>query len=76
MHMCFSGKENNLTKLRPFFKLKHFHVELSQNNRFVIQLNMFLLPYVFGTDFDFFKNVRHSVFLSEKYDKMLAFLNL
>ena len=65
MHMCFSGQENNLTKLRPFFELKLFHVELSQNNRFVIQLNMFLLPYVFGTEFDFFKNVGHSAVLSE-----------
>ena len=65
MHMCFSEKENNLTKLRPFFKLKRFHLELSQNNRFVIQLKMFLMPYVFATEFDFFKNVRHSVFLSE-----------
>ena len=58
-----TGKQFN--KVRHFFKLKLFHVELSQNDRFVIQLNMFLLPYVFGTEFDFFKNVGHSVFLSE-----------
>ena len=59
------GKGKQFNKVTAFFKLKRFHVELSQNNRFVIQLRMFLLPYVFGTEFDFFKNVRHSVFLSE-----------
>ena len=46
MHMCFSKKEKKKTdKITAFFKLKLFHVELSQNDRFVIQLNMFLLPY-------------------------------
>ena len=73
MHMCFPEKENNLTKLRPFFKLKLFLVELSQNNRFVIQLKMFLLPYVFGTEFDLLDIV---FFFPKIFDKMLAFLNL
>ena len=53
--MCFSEKEKTIYKGTAFYKLKLFHVELSQNNRFVIQFNMFLLPYVFSTEFDFFK---------------------
>ena len=63
MHMCFSEQKKTILQVMAFLKL--FHVELSQNDRFVIQFNMFLLPYGFGTEFDFFLNVRHSVFLSE-----------
>ena len=63
MHMCFSEQEKKNLQVMAFLKL--FHVELSQNDRFVIQFIMFLLPYVFGTEFDFFLNVTHSVFLSE-----------
>ena len=48
------GKGKQFYKVTAFFKLKLFHVELSQNNRFVIQVNMFLLSYDFGTEFDFF----------------------
>ena len=71
------GKGKQFYKVTAFFKLKLFHVELSQNNRFVIQLNMFLLPYVFGTEFDFFLKMLDKVFFFPKmYDKMLAFLNL
>ena len=71
------GKGNQFYKVTAFFKLKLFHVELSQNNRFVIQLNMFLLPYVFGTELDFFLKMLDKVFFYPKmYDKMLAFFNL
>ena len=63
MHMCFSETKKTILQVMAFLNL--FHVELSQNDRFVIQFNTFLLPYVFGTEFDFFLNVRHSVFLSE-----------
>ena len=52
MHMCFSEQKKTILQVMAFLKL--FHVELSQNDRFVIQFNMFLLPYVFGTEFDFF----------------------
>ena len=62
MHMCFSEKKKTILQVMVFLKL--FHVELSQNDRFVIQFNMFLLPYVLELNLFFF-NVRHSVFLSE-----------
>ena len=75
MHMCFSNKENNFDKITAFFKLKLFHVELLQNDRFVIQLNMFLLPYVLALNLT--KKMLDIVFFFPKrYDKMLAFLNL
>ena len=51
-HVLF-GKEKQFYKVTAFFKLKLFHVELLQNDRFVIQLNMFLLPYVLALNFDF-----------------------
>ena len=54
MHMCFSEK-----KKKQFYlvtaSLKLLDVELSHHDRFVIQFNMFLLPYVFGIEFDFLK---------------------
>ena len=63
MHMCFSEKKKKIFyKVTAFLKL--FHVELSQNDRFVIQFNMFLLPYGLALNLIFI-NVRHSVFLSE-----------
>ena len=66
------GKKND--KIKAFFKLKLFHVELSQNDRFVTQLHMFLLPYVLSLNLIFFKKMLDIVFFCPKrYDKMLAF---
>ena len=77
MHMCFSKKLKKIDKITAFFKLKLFHVELSQNDRFVIQLHMFLLPYVLALNLIFLKKMLDIVFFFPKrYDKMLAFLNL
>ena len=52
MHMCFSEKKKTILQVMAFLKL--FHVELSQNDRFVIQFNMFLLPYVLALNLIFF----------------------
>ena len=70
------GKGKQFYKVTAFYKLKLFHVELSQINRFVIQLSMFLLPYVFSTEFDFLKVLDIVLFFSKIFYKMLAFLNL
>ena len=70
------GKGKQFYKVTAFFKLKLFHVELLQNDRFVIQLNMFLLPYVFSIELDFLKVLDILFFFSKIFDKMLAFLNL
>ena len=75
--MCFSKELKKIDKITAFFKLKPFHVELSQNDRFVIQLHMFLLPYVLALNLIFLKKMLDIVFFFPKrYDKMLAFLNL
>ena len=74
MHMCSSEKENKIYKVRAFFKLNLFHVELSQNDRFVTQLSMFLLPYVLILIF--LKMLDIVFFFLKIFDKMLAFLNL
>ena len=49
----FYGKGKQFYKVTAFFKFKLFHVELSQNNRCIKRLNIFLLPYGLGTEFDF-----------------------
>ena len=52
--------------------LRVFLPTLSQNDRFVIQLNMFLLPYVFSTEFEFLKMLDIVFLFPKRYDKMLA----
>ena len=69
------GKGKQFYKVTACFKFKLFHVELLQNNRFVIQFNM-CLPYVFSTAFDFLKVIDIVFFFPKIFDKMLAFLNL
>ena len=73
MHMCFSEKKKTILQVMAFLKL--FHVELSQNDRFVIQFNMFLLPYVLALNL-IFLTLDIVFFFPQIYDKMMAFLNL
>ena len=68
------GKGNQFYKVRAFFKLNLFHVELLQNDRFVTQLSMFLLPYVLILIF--LKMLDIVFFFLKIFDKMMAFLNL
>ena len=75
MHMCFSEKKKK-TILQVMAFLKLFHVELSQNDRFVIQFNTFLLPYVLALNLIFFLMLDIVFFFPKIYDKMMAFLNL